>query len=105
MPTLASKVVFCRREPTITIEKTREIDLPPEALDALQSFKKGSESEFVLDGRTYVRNPRMIITAATYLARSQRLASLKRSEAEKSESLIAQGKWLAHRFGLMHSRQ
>ena len=33
-----------------TEESQREIDLAPEALDVLRSFKKGSASEFVLDG-------------------------------------------------------
>ena len=33
-----------------TEESQRKIDLAPEALDVLRSFKKGSQSEFVLDG-------------------------------------------------------
>jgi len=33
-----------------TEESQRVIDLPPEAVDVLRSFKKGSESEFVLHG-------------------------------------------------------
>ncbi len=33
-----------------TEESQREIDLAPEALDVLRSFRKGSASEFVLDG-------------------------------------------------------
>lgn len=33
-----------------TDESQRDIDLAPEALDVLRSFRKSSESEFVLDG-------------------------------------------------------
>ncbi|MEO6992527.1 MAG: hypothetical protein ABI273_02755, partial [Lacunisphaera sp.] len=33
-----------------TDESERDIDLAPEALDVLRSFKKSSESEFVLEG-------------------------------------------------------
>jgi integrase len=54
--------IHIRRTPYFepkTEESQRNIDLAPEAIDVLRSFKKGNRSEFVLDGSE--ANP-----AATY---------------------------------------
>jgi integrase len=103
--------IHVRRTPNFepkTEESQRVIDLPPEAVDLLRSFKKGSESEFVLDGA--LPNP-----SATYdyyrcdciwrnlheWLRSKGVRQTKAIHALRKES----GSFIASHFGIEAARQ
>jgi integrase len=91
-----------------TEESQRVIDLPPEAVDLLRSFKKGCVSEFVLDGA--LPNP-----AATYdyyrcdcswrklheWLRDKGVRQTKAIHSLRKES----GSFIASRFGIEAARQ